>query len=171
MFRKPQHINYFLILKTVFGVFCVLVLLNIFVVPVFANTSASTTASVKPICGNIVKEGGEECDNSDLGGQTCQSRGFSGGSLSCNNDCTFNTSGCTSGGGGGGGIFNPLGNLSPLSPEAQRADANKDNRIDLLDFNILMANWGAVGPNIADFNGDGIVDLFDFNLLMIYWTI
>ena len=61
--------------------------------------------------------------------------------------------------------------LSPLSPEAQRADANKDNRIDFLDFNILMANWEAVGPNMADFNGDNIVDIFDFNLLMIYWTI
>lgn len=121
------------------------------------------------ICGNIVKEGGEDCDNSDLNGQTCQSRGFSGGSLSCNSNCAFNTSQCTSGGGGGGGAYNPW--LSPLSPEFQRTDANKDNIINFLDFNILMANWGAVGPNMADFNGDDIVDLFDFNLLMVYWTI
>lgn len=165
---KTPTYKLFLRLKTVFGVFCVLFLLNVFVVPVFANTSASTTASVKPICGNIVKEEGEYCDNGDLNGQTCQSHGFSGGSLSCNSDCTFNTSGCNSGG-GGDWIFNPW--LSPLSPEIQRTDANKDNRINLLDFNILMANWGTVGSNISDFNGDNIVDLFDFNLLMIYWTV
>lgn len=60
---------------------------------------------------------------------------------------------------------------TPLTPEAQRADANKDNKIDIFDFDILMVNWGkAVSGSIADFSGDGIVDLFDFNLLMIYWT-
>jgi hypothetical protein len=59
----------------------------------------------------------------------------------------------------------------PLSLEAQKADANKDNKIDILDFNTLIVNWGtAVSGNIADFNGDNIVDLFDFNFLMIYWT-
>jgi len=59
----------------------------------------------------------------------------------------------------------------PLTPEAQRVDANKDNKIDIFDFSILMVDWGkAVSGNIADFNGDNIVDLFDFNLLMIYWT-
>jgi len=76
--------------------------------------------------------------------------------------------------GGWGGIFFPLApelSPSPLSPEAKKTDANNDNKVNFLDFNILMANWGAIGPNIADFSGDGIVDLFDFNLLMIYWTI
>lgn len=59
---------------------------------------------------------------------------------------------------------------SPLSSEAQRVDANKDNKIDIFDFNTLMTNWGAGCLNVADFNGDCIVDLFDFNLCMIYWT-
>jgi hypothetical protein len=118
-FKIPKNKLLFLRQKTVFGVFCFLVLLNIFNVSAFANTSASATASVIP----------------------------------------------TPSGGGGGGLFSP-----PLSSEAKRTDANKDNRVDFLDFNILMANWGAVGPNVADFNGDGVIDLFDFNLLMIYWT-
>ena len=47
------------------------------------------------VCGNGVREGGEQCDGADLGGQTCQSQGFSGGTLSCTGSCTFNTSACT----------------------------------------------------------------------------
>ncbi|HEX7185616.1 MAG TPA: S8 family serine peptidase [Thermoanaerobaculia bacterium] len=45
-------------------------------------------------CGNGIREGSEQCDGGDLGGQTCQSQGFSGGALSCTATCTFNTSAC-----------------------------------------------------------------------------
>jgi hypothetical protein len=168
--QKTQTYKLFLKLKIVFGIFCVLALLNIFALPVFANTSVDATASVKPVCGNNVKEEGEDCDNSDLNGQTCRSRGFSGGSLTCDAVCTLNVSQCVSGG-GGGGAYNLSGNPSLLSPEDRKTDANNDNKVNFLDFNILMANWGATGSNTSDFNGDGIVDIFDFNLLMIYWTI
>ncbi len=72
------------------------------------------------------------------------------------------------GGGGGGGASA----YSLLSADAQRVDANKDGKIDILDFNILMVHWGETGTdNIADFNSDGIVDILDFNLLMVNWTI
>ena len=56
-----------------------------------------------PACGNNIKEEGEQCDGSDLAGETCTSRGFAGGTLGCNANCTLNTSACTSGGGGGRG--------------------------------------------------------------------
>jgi hypothetical protein len=46
-------------------------------------------------CGNGSREIGEACDGSDLGGQTCASRGFSGGTLGCNANCTFDESGCS----------------------------------------------------------------------------
>ncbi len=60
----------------------------------------------------------------------------------------------------------------PLSPEAKKVDANDDESINVLDFNILIINWGAITPgNVADFNDDGIVDIFDFNLLMIHWQV
>lgn len=36
----------------------------------------------------------EQCDGTDLGGNTCLSQGFAGGTLACNTDCTFDTSGC-----------------------------------------------------------------------------
>ena len=38
--------------------------------------------------------GPEECDATDLAGQSCESQGFTGGDLVCSSDCTFDTSGC-----------------------------------------------------------------------------
>lgn len=60
-----------------------------------AQSGVSVSARVSAICGNNKKELEEQCDGSDLGGQTCQGLGYYGGTLSCNADCTFNTSGCT----------------------------------------------------------------------------
>jgi len=52
-----------------------------------------------PVCGNGIIETGEVCDGANLGGETCQSQGFSGGTLSCSANCTsFDTSACTTGG-------------------------------------------------------------------------
>jgi hypothetical protein len=48
------------------------------------------------VCGNGVVEAGEQCDGANLNGQTCQSLGFTGGTLACGAGCTFNTAGCTS---------------------------------------------------------------------------
>jgi hypothetical protein len=74
--------------------------------------------------------------------------------------------------GGGGGIITPSTPASPLSAAAQKVDANKDGKIDVLDFNALMVNWGKTGTgNTADFNSDGKVDIIDFNMLMINWTL
>ena len=55
------------------------------------------------ICGNLLIESGEECDQTNLAGRTCAGLGYTSGVLSCYADCTLNRSGCTSGGGGGGG--------------------------------------------------------------------
>ena len=57
-----------------------------------------------PECGNGVAETGEECDGADLGGATCGSEGFYCGALSCNVDCTLDTSGCVAGSCGDGTI-------------------------------------------------------------------
>ncbi len=46
-------------------------------------------------CGNHVVDPGEQCDGDDLNHQTCVSLGFAGGPpLTCNPDCTFDTSKC-----------------------------------------------------------------------------
>jgi endonuclease/exonuclease/phosphatase family metal-dependent hydrolase len=47
-------------------------------------------------------------------------------------------------------------------------DANLDDSVSLLDFNILAANFGAGAGatwNLGDFNADQMVNLLDFNLL------
>ncbi|MEM2956603.1 MAG: LamG-like jellyroll fold domain-containing protein [Candidatus Pacearchaeota archaeon] len=56
------------------------------------------------VCGNGIIEEGEECDDGNLGGQTCQSLGYAGGELSCTlnheyeygygGGCMFDTSQC-----------------------------------------------------------------------------
>jgi hypothetical protein len=45
-------------------------------------------------CGNGAVEGDEACEVGDLGGKTCASLGYGGGSLACTTGCSFDTSGC-----------------------------------------------------------------------------
>ena len=72
--------------------------------PVFSGQTSQVMATVKiSVCGNGVKEGGEQCDINDFGGNNCQTLGYDSGTLKCNNDCTFNASDCTTSSGGGGG--------------------------------------------------------------------
>jgi len=74
------------------------------------------------------------------------------------------------GGSSSGGSSTPSP-VSPLSAAAQVVDTNGDDKIDILDFNSLVINWGKTGSsNVADFDNNGTVDIFDFNLLMTYWT-
>ncbi len=46
------------------------------------------------LCGNGQVNEGESCDGLDLDGETCLSRGFSGGLLACGADCRFDETGC-----------------------------------------------------------------------------
>ncbi|MEX0917519.1 MAG: dockerin type I domain-containing protein [Candidatus Paceibacterota bacterium] len=81
--------------------------------------------------------------------------------------------GGSSGGGGGGGGGSPVPQTSTLSPEAEEVDVNSDGKIDVLDFNQLLIDWGGSsgGSGLStDFNGDGTVDILDFNQLLINWT-
>jgi hypothetical protein len=61
---------------------------------VFALVVTGATQGI-PVCGNGVREGSEQCDGADLGGQSCQSKGFCSGTLSCDAGCTLNTSACS----------------------------------------------------------------------------
>jgi hypothetical protein len=46
-------------------------------------------------------------------------------------------------------------------------DFNRDNMVNLIDWNILQANYGRTNATYAegDATGDGVVDLSDFNVL------
>jgi len=45
-------------------------------------------------CGDGVRNGPEVCEGGDLGGQTCQGLGYSGGALKCSAGCTHDASAC-----------------------------------------------------------------------------
>ncbi len=47
------------------------------------------------VCGNGVAEGEEKCDGSELRGKTCKDLGYDTGTLKCTNQCTYDTSDCT----------------------------------------------------------------------------
>lgn len=50
------------------------------------------------------------------------------------------------------------------------ADFNQDGTVDLLDLDVLGANWQMAGtPTTGDANGDGTVDLLDLDLLGSQW--
>lgn len=116
-----QQINFIPLSSTfyfLFSKFCFIILLPAFYLllsgsPVIAGSGSNFKIEILSFCGNGVIDQGEQCDGLNLAGQTCSSRGFSGGSLSCNSNCTINTSQCASapsgggGGGGGGGGYTP----------------------------------------------------------------
>jgi Protein of unknown function (DUF1566) len=57
--------------------------------------SSAVARKTGSVCGDGIVETGEQCDGSNLNGQTCQTQGFpEGGTLACNSTCHFNTSGC-----------------------------------------------------------------------------
>ncbi len=49
------------------------------------------------------------------------------------------------------------------------ADLNRDGRVNLADFSILLFHWGTTNP-IADINRDGRVGLPDFSIMLFQWT-
>ncbi|MBW2981884.1 hypothetical protein KY343_03320 [Candidatus Woesearchaeota archaeon] len=106
----------------------------------YANDSINTTPSnlvilnVTP-CGNSIVDSGEQCDNTNLSGQTCIGLGYAGGSLSCTALCTFDTSACTSsapsgGGGGGGGGGRPS---APIVEEIEEEPV-KEISLTIVDY-------------------------------------
>ncbi|MDD5110448.1 MAG: phosphodiester glycosidase family protein, partial [Patescibacteria group bacterium] len=58
------------------------------------NFGIYAAPAVPTVCGNNVKELGEECDGTDLGGQSCSTLGYIGGDLSCTTGCTYDVSLC-----------------------------------------------------------------------------
>jgi 6-phosphogluconolactonase (cycloisomerase 2 family) len=51
------------------------------------------------LCGNDTIEGNEDCDGTDLNGQTCESLGLGGGVLACSSSCqNYSISGCDNAG-------------------------------------------------------------------------
>jgi len=70
-------------------------------------------------------------------------------------------------------ISNSLNFSDSLSElEAKMIDPVADGVFNIIDFNIMISNWGSQNVDNTgkgDINRDGIVDILDFNKLMVYW--
>jgi len=86
---------------------------------------------------------------------------------------TIDTSVTPAGGGGTGGTGGGGGGGAPTTPPTtDQADFNSDGNVNILDFNVLITNWGTTSgatKATGDTNGDGKVDIYDFNLLIANW--
>ena len=58
------------------------------------DDDSSTTSSA--MCGDDMVGGDEQCDGTDLDGEDCMTQGFDGGTLACDDECNFDTTGCVS---------------------------------------------------------------------------
>ena len=58
---------------------------------------------------------------------------------------------------------------SPNPNFGNRSDLNKDGKVNLVDFSILLFNWKG-SDTTADINQDGIVNLIDFSIMLANWT-
>ena len=72
-------------------IFVVIVSLIIFITSWINAGSVDLQVIITGQCGDGVIQSDESCDGSNLNGKTCSTQGFSGGTLSCNSNCTFNT--------------------------------------------------------------------------------
>jgi hypothetical protein len=105
-----------IIKKNFFWIFLSVIFLSYFLFLNFSNAGNVNVSAIRIGCGDGIIQSGEECDTSNLNGQTCTGLGFYGGTLLCYSNCTFNTSSCLttpppppppSGGGGGVPYFAP----------------------------------------------------------------
>ncbi len=66
-----------------------------------STTAVTTETTGDPgVCGDGIRDAGEDCDGTDLGGQDCSDAGFDQGELACTRECTFDVAGCSSCGDG-----------------------------------------------------------------------
>lgn len=62
-----------------------------------------------------------------------------------------------------------VGNNITEEAKCGKADLNCDGSVNLVDFSILLYNWGSADKK-SDINEDGKIGLPDFSIMMFYWT-
>lgn len=97
--------------------------------------SADGSSSGGPSCGDGVVDAGEDCDGADLGGMDCMGRGFDGGDLGCNDDCTFDESMCTLNCGNG------------MIDDGEECDGDDLGGMDCVTYDPAMYYGGELGCN------------------------
>lgn len=61
-----------------------------------ASMNLTATVKLPSICGNNIREDGEQCDGTDFGVSSCSALGYANGTLSCSHTCTYDVAACTS---------------------------------------------------------------------------
>ena len=136
------------------------------------------------VCGDNVIQFPEECDGVDLGLANCVTKGYDSGTLGCHLNCTFDTSSCIGSGGSSHNECSARRCISVATPGTSQClidtdcqcdthgDINKDGKIDIVDFSILLYFWHDVNISnpCADINQDGKVELTDFSIMLYWWT-
>lgn len=59
--------------------------------------------------------------------------------------------------------------VAPLGDIGNRSDLNKDGKVNLVDFSILLSFWNSDDAD-ADINQNGTVGLEDFSIMLFNWT-
>ena len=107
------------------------------------------------VCGDDVRNTGEQCDGDDLGGLSCVTTGYQGGALGCTDACVLDFSNCLP------LVLPPTEDSCPLDDATGFVDTDGDSHSDRCD------NCpDAYNPEQTDLNGDGLGDKCGSALLL-----
>jgi hypothetical protein len=54
------------------------------------------------------------------------------------------------------------------TPAGKRGDFNKDGKVDIFDYNLLIANFGKTNA-LYNLTGSNLIDIFDYNIFVSVW--
>ena len=119
---------------------------------VTANKSVSATFAITPVVTGAGGGGGGGASSTTT--ITCPT-----GTTLVNTTCVTNTT-----------------TSATLIDKAKQKDIKPDGSINIIDFNIIMANWNKtytkdISLTKGDITGDGLINIFDMNQLMVMWGV
>jgi hypothetical protein len=123
----------------------------------YANSSSETIHSTVQVsvCGNSIVEGGEVCDTTNLGAHTCESLGYTSGTLHCASSCELDTRTCI-----------PFQERTPLIGR----DPNHSGRISPQELPDVLAEWiqDWYTNTECDINNDATCNITDLSIILYY---